>query len=331
MPGPARGTRQQNRMSQTSINLVSKSSNLSAAAALHFATMHGNARATRALLAAGANPDGRDAQSNTALHIAATGGQTTVIELLLDAGADPDMQNRQGEAPLHHAATHGHADAVVALLRGGAEPSQKDKKGRTAKEVAGRAFASASRAASRRRVHQAMADFGRSLAAQMKLESRTPSADTGPAGSRGPEEQPAAGLLNNAPANSTNAGHQHGAGGDRPDVVSADQAVLLLSGELRELLAENNEALVRELDLYDVKGDGVIGIDDFKQGVARLLDAKLPPADATRLMLRLDKDFSFLSDGERTCRCSHSHPHHPAHHRDSRRGCTLSVRSLLQD
>lgn len=58
----------------------------------------------RALLAAGANVDGRSARGETPLHCAATAGWPQAVEALLSAGADPRAVDKDGQTPLHCAA-----------------------------------------------------------------------------------------------------------------------------------------------------------------------------------------------------------------------------------
>ena len=132
-------------------------------AALHFAVANGNARATRALLAAGANPEAADHLNgaNTPLHVAAQKGQTVLVEVLLDAGADPNVVNRRNETPLHASSANGHADAVTSLLNGGAWFNVENDKGEVAREVAAKAFSASNRVRARRGVLNAFKNFAR--------------------------------------------------------------------------------------------------------------------------------------------------------------------------
>lgn len=54
----------------------------------------------RLLLAAGANPNVRDAGGRTPLHFAVSAGTAPVVRLLLDHGADPDILDNRGTSPL---------------------------------------------------------------------------------------------------------------------------------------------------------------------------------------------------------------------------------------
>jgi ankyrin repeat protein len=63
---------------------------------LHMAAQQGHLEVARALLAAGAPVDPRDAYGNTPLWkavFAFQGGDPELIRLLLEAGADPDCKN----------------------------------------------------------------------------------------------------------------------------------------------------------------------------------------------------------------------------------------------
>ena len=63
---------------------------------LSFAAKHRRANIVRALLAAGALPDGTRENGATALHEAAYRGDTNIVRLLLEAGADPCAATRGG-------------------------------------------------------------------------------------------------------------------------------------------------------------------------------------------------------------------------------------------
>ncbi|MER5884407.1 ankyrin repeat domain-containing protein [Streptomyces sp. NPDC001941] len=80
----------------------------------------GHTEVARALLAAGAPVDQREAMGFTALAWAVQQGHTTAVELLLGAGADPGLPGPHGRPALVAAAARGSAPVVRALLRGGA-------------------------------------------------------------------------------------------------------------------------------------------------------------------------------------------------------------------
>ncbi len=72
----------------------------------------------RARLAAGADPNVRDAADYTPLHKAAANGNVETVRLLLDHGANPAAVRKGGGTPLEDAEAKGHAN-VAALLRQG--------------------------------------------------------------------------------------------------------------------------------------------------------------------------------------------------------------------
>jgi ankyrin repeat protein len=94
----------------------------------------------RALLAAGADPNGPDRCGTTPLYRASVQGEGANVEVLLTAGAAPDVESGTGEEglPLCGAAVWGHLDAVRALLAAGADPNLREDHGtgRTASEQA---------------------------------------------------------------------------------------------------------------------------------------------------------------------------------------------------
>jgi ankyrin repeat protein len=93
------------------------------------AVHEGDAQRVRALLAAGAFPEGaspdtaRDGQSlaKYALHYAAQYGRAEVAHLLLDAGADVAAATVQGMPPLGYAALFGHPGVARVLLEAGVD------------------------------------------------------------------------------------------------------------------------------------------------------------------------------------------------------------------
>ncbi|MFE2845704.1 HEAT repeat domain-containing protein [Streptomyces scopuliridis] len=80
----------------------------------------GHTEVVRALLAAGAPPDGREEFGFTAVAWAVVQGFADTVEALLEYGADPDLPGPGGEPPLLLAARRGSAHAVRVLLRYGA-------------------------------------------------------------------------------------------------------------------------------------------------------------------------------------------------------------------
>lgn len=102
---------------------------------LHHAAAAGATDEITALLADGADVDGRDGHGYTPLHEAARHGQTSALLVLLDAGADVDAQAADLAAPVHLAAGRGHARAIRELRRRGANLTLKNEDGRTPYEV----------------------------------------------------------------------------------------------------------------------------------------------------------------------------------------------------
>ena len=102
---------------------------------LHFTSFWSNARAMRALLAAGADPNINTESGLTLLHPAAN-AQT--VKLALQAGLDIHARARNGQTPLHVASRWGHADTILALLEAGARTDMRDNNGRTAFDLATR-------------------------------------------------------------------------------------------------------------------------------------------------------------------------------------------------
>jgi ankyrin repeat protein len=83
-----------------------------------------NADIARSLLAAGADPNARDAGAATPLHWAAGTGKLEVIDALLEGGASLDSQDGEGRTPLWWAMSSGQKAAATRLLSasGGTSP-----------------------------------------------------------------------------------------------------------------------------------------------------------------------------------------------------------------
>ena len=112
--------------------------------ALHYPAFFGMgeaAAASRALLAAGADPNARSANAFSVLplHSAVAGDHDDVVAVLLAAGADVNAMQRHGYRPLHGAAQNGAAATVARLLAAGADPSATNDDGRTAADLAAQA------------------------------------------------------------------------------------------------------------------------------------------------------------------------------------------------
>ena len=79
------------------------------------AACDGPSSAVRVLLAAGAQPNAKDASGSTALHEGVFSAAADRVELLLAARADAALCNGRGRSPLELAAQLGHAE-IVALF-----------------------------------------------------------------------------------------------------------------------------------------------------------------------------------------------------------------------
>jgi ankyrin repeat protein len=71
----------------------------------------------RALIAAGAGPDGRGENGLTPLMLAAAQGEREIVEELLAAGANPRLHGPFRWTALERAVTNGHPEVVDALMR----------------------------------------------------------------------------------------------------------------------------------------------------------------------------------------------------------------------
>ncbi len=94
---------------------------------LHVAAYRGDGAMARLLLAAGANPAGRDPVfGTTPLHAAAS---RDVAEVLLAADAPLDAQDSKGQQPLHKTLKAGRFDVAAALVAAGAPLNAPDGSG----------------------------------------------------------------------------------------------------------------------------------------------------------------------------------------------------------
>lgn len=99
--------------------------------ALHMATRRGAEAVVRALLAAGAAPNGPDHAGHHPLHIAALTRRPAIARALLDAGADPNAEGPARLTPLHVARIRGADEVAHALLDAGADAAARDRGGLT--------------------------------------------------------------------------------------------------------------------------------------------------------------------------------------------------------
>jgi ankyrin repeat protein len=82
---------------------------------LHAAAAGRRQDVARLLLAAGADPNGRQHGGWTPLHAAAQHGDTALAEMLLAAGADPEAANEDGATPVAIARQAGHPELADRL------------------------------------------------------------------------------------------------------------------------------------------------------------------------------------------------------------------------
>lgn len=104
---------------------------------LVIASYNGQAPATAALLAAGAQVDGgADARGNTALMGVCFKGYTEIAQILLDAGADVNRRNGVGQTALMMAALVNKTAVIDLLLEHGADPRIADAAGNSVHSLA---------------------------------------------------------------------------------------------------------------------------------------------------------------------------------------------------
>ena len=93
---------------------------------------NGDPDAVELFLAAGMNPDTRDATGRTALIRAAAQGRDDISQKLLSRGADVNAQDSSGSTALMEAATRDHQETLKVLLEKGADVDLVDGYGQTA-------------------------------------------------------------------------------------------------------------------------------------------------------------------------------------------------------
>jgi ankyrin repeat protein len=94
--------------------------------AAHLAALNGDAAALAILLAAGAEPDARDAYGWSPLLYAVQRGDQEAVALLLRAGADPNRADSLSVSPLKHAMHLKRKHMARQLVEGGAHCSAAD-------------------------------------------------------------------------------------------------------------------------------------------------------------------------------------------------------------
>jgi len=105
---------------------------------LMVAVRTGSAAWTRALLAAGADPDVRDPLGNTALHFAVSAENPELTTLLLNANASTSLRTAGGSTALHLATASGNVAITRALLDAGADRQMRGEGGWSASQLAAR-------------------------------------------------------------------------------------------------------------------------------------------------------------------------------------------------
>ena len=103
---------------------------------LHRAAKAGDIEVLNALLAAGADVDGRDDRGWTALMHAVNESQEPQVELLLASKANPDVRAPDGATALFIAVSRGRTEIVALLRQAGADPWLVGPNSRTAANVA---------------------------------------------------------------------------------------------------------------------------------------------------------------------------------------------------
>lgn len=98
---------------------------------LFVASLQGEAKRVKTLIAAGARIEARDNRHNTPLHYAAAKGRTAAVRILIAAGAAIEARNRKYMTPLHFAAQLGRTATVKALLAAGAHIEARDSESDT--------------------------------------------------------------------------------------------------------------------------------------------------------------------------------------------------------
>jgi ankyrin repeat protein len=90
---------------------------------------HGNEQTVHLLLEAHADPNNAGSKGITPLHLAAMNGKIEIFRMLVKAGADIRKPDNDGHTPLHYAMSH---EIITELLALGAAIDQQDQQGRTA-------------------------------------------------------------------------------------------------------------------------------------------------------------------------------------------------------
>ena len=102
------------------------------------AAFFGQPAAVRALIAAGADVKAaaKNALKVQALHAAVAGRNLEIVKAVLDAGADPNGQQQAGFRPIHEAGTNANRALAELLLKHGADPTLTSDDGKNAIDLA---------------------------------------------------------------------------------------------------------------------------------------------------------------------------------------------------
>ena len=88
-------------------------------------------QASKILLDAGADPNGRDRSGGTALMHASGQGYDEEVKLLLEYHADLNLKDSRGRTALMYAAEGQYVDAIPLLLARGADPRWRNVDGQS--------------------------------------------------------------------------------------------------------------------------------------------------------------------------------------------------------
>ena len=106
--------------------------------ALHLASFFGRPGAVRLLLERGADANALAGNGSglRPLHSAVAARSEELVDLLLAAGADPDARQAGGFTALHAAAKHGDLGIAERLIAAGADAALRTEEGQTALDLA---------------------------------------------------------------------------------------------------------------------------------------------------------------------------------------------------
>lgn len=100
--------------------------------AMHWATVHDDAKLVDELVTAGAKADAKNRYGVTPLVLACSNGNQAIVDSLLRNGADPNVVLEGGETVLMTAARTGRPEVVKSLIAAKADINAKDQNAQTA-------------------------------------------------------------------------------------------------------------------------------------------------------------------------------------------------------